>query len=323
MGDLGNRAAGIERRFYSFVLDRLIGGALVVAACWAAYRLFWVDDRVWPGLVFVAAGVGAAWVAFAVVLGLGGTTPGKAALGLRVVHAETRAPIGVRLAMVRGGVLGLAAVPTLGLGLAALAWTAATDRSGRRRGWHDLVARSVVVDVRPETVMTVEADVPAGQLVNLTAMRLVPAAPAPLVPRAPRRRHPTSAVAPPRAARARWVLAFDTGEQVLVDGLVLVGRDPEAHQGEAVAHVVTLPSPDGSLSRTHAQVGVADDGALVFMDRGSTNGSMLTREGVSRPLTGGRPATLLEGDVVRFGDRAMHVSTRGASAPLDPPNPPG
>jgi uncharacterized RDD family membrane protein YckC len=322
MGDLGNRAAGIERRFHAFVLDRVIGGAAVAAACWAAYRLFWVDDRVWPGLALVAAGVGAAWVAFAVVLGLGGTTPGKAALGLRVVHVETWAPIGVRLALVRGGVLGLAAVPTLGLGLATLAWTAATDRSGRRRGWHDLVARSVVVDVRPETVMTVEADARSPQLVNLTAMRLVPAAPAPVVPRDPRRTPATSAVTTP-TARPRWVLGFDTGEQVLVDGLVLVGRDPEAHQGEAVAHLVALPSPDGSLSRTHAQIGVADDGALVFMDRGSTNGSMLTRERVSRPLTGGRPATLLEGDVVRFGDRAMHVSTRATSPPLDPPNPPG
>jgi pSer/pThr/pTyr-binding forkhead associated (FHA) protein len=62
-----------------------------------------------------------------------------------------------------------------------------------------------------------------------------------------------------------------------------------------------------SLSKTHAQIGLADDGALVVMDRGSTNGSVLTRQGVSRPLSGGKPATLLEGDVVRFGDRSMEV----------------
>jgi pSer/pThr/pTyr-binding forkhead associated (FHA) protein len=58
-------------------------------------------------------------------------------------------------------------------------------------------------------------------------------------------------------------------------------------------------------------VGLAGDGALVVMDRGSTNGSVLVRQGVSRPLSGGKPATLLDGDVVRFGDRTMRVSREG------------
>jgi pSer/pThr/pTyr-binding forkhead associated (FHA) protein len=44
------------------------------------------------------------------------------------------------------------------------------------------------------------------------------------------------------------------------------------------------------------------------MDRGSTNGSVLLRQGVSRQLTAGRPATLLDGDQVVFGDRAMTIS---------------
>ena len=108
-----------------------------------------------------------------------------------------------------------------------------------------------------------------------------------------------------------WVLSFDTGERVAVDGLVLVGRRPSGRPGEAVRHLVALPSQDMSLSKTHAQVGVAGDGALVVMDRGSTNGSVLTRQGVSRPLSGGKPATLLEGDVVRFGDRSMEVTRQG------------
>jgi pSer/pThr/pTyr-binding forkhead associated (FHA) protein len=108
-----------------------------------------------------------------------------------------------------------------------------------------------------------------------------------------------------------WVLAFDTGERVAVDGVVLVGRRPSARPGEAVRHLIALPSQDMSLSKTHAQIGVAGDGALVVMDRGSTNGSVLTRHGVSRPLSGGKPTTLLEGDLVRFGDRSMEVSRLG------------
>jgi pSer/pThr/pTyr-binding forkhead associated (FHA) protein len=104
------------------------------------------------------------------------------------------------------------------------------------------------------------------------------------------------------------VVSFDTGQEVPVDGPVLVGRRPEARPGEAVQHLVALPSPDMSLSRTHAHIGIAGDGALVVTDRDSTNGSTLTRQGVSRPLSGGRPTTLLDGDLVRFGDRSMQVS---------------
>ena len=47
---------------------------------------------------------------------------------------------------------------------------------------------------------------------------------------------------------------------------------------------------------------------LVVMDRGSTNGSILIRQGVTRELTAGKAATLLDGDRVRFGDREMTVA---------------
>ena len=44
------------------------------------------------------------------------------------------------------------------------------------------------------------------------------------------------------------------------------------------------------------------------MDRGSTNGSVLVRQGVSRQLAPGKPATLVDGDKVVFGDREMIVT---------------
>jgi hypothetical protein len=107
---------------------------------------------------------------------------------------------------------------------------------------------------------------------------------------------------------ARWRVTFDTGESFLVEGLVLVGRRPEPRAGEPVHHLVPLPSQDMSLSKTHAQLQVAPDGVLVAMDRGSTNGSVVVRQGVSRDLPAGRPTTLLSGDLVRFGDRTMTVT---------------
>jgi pSer/pThr/pTyr-binding forkhead associated (FHA) protein len=63
-----------------------------------------------------------------------------------------------------------------------------------------------------------------------------------------------------------------------------------------------------SLSKTHAQFQVAPDGALVVMDRGSANGSVLIRQGVPKDLRAGRPATLLPGDEVALGDRRMTVA---------------
>jgi uncharacterized RDD family membrane protein YckC len=330
--------AGLERRFYAFVIDRVVAWTVIGAACWAAYELFLRDDRPWAAIGLVAAVVLLVWVVFAVALGSSGVTPGKALLGLRAVHHGTGTPIGVGRALLRGLVLGVATIPTFGIGLATLAWTAVMDPSRQRRGWHDKVARSVVVDVRPEPVAPVAAEPGPRHVVNLTAMRLVPAPPSPPPSAAPRPRPAPVPAPPPVPPPARvpeptatvrrapvatptgpstgapsgwWALSFDTGERIVVVGPVLVGRRPEARPGEVVRHLVTLPSPDMSLSKTHLQVTMAPDGALVVVDRGSTNGSVLLRQGLARPLTGGRPATLLEGDVVRFGDRSMEVSRDG------------
>ena len=119
---------------------------------------------------------------------------------------------------------------------------------------------------------------------------------------------PEQGLAEGRRRLAMWRVTFDTGESFLVEGLALVGRRPEPRPGEPVRHLLALPSGDMSLSKTHAQFQVAPDGVLVDMDRGSTNGSILIRQGVSRGLTAGKPATLLDGDRVRFGDREMQVT---------------
>ncbi len=37
--------AGLDRRFYAFVIDRLIGWGAIAGACWAAYHFFLRDDR--------------------------------------------------------------------------------------------------------------------------------------------------------------------------------------------------------------------------------------------------------------------------------------
>jgi hypothetical protein len=259
-------------------------------------------------------------------------------------------------------ILGLAGLPTFGLGVATLAQTALMDPERQRRGWHDRISHAIVVDLRPAPDLEeVVLDRP-HHIVNLTALRLAPVdtsppasrpvpvrkpepkpptpeakpGPAPKQPRAKRKskqpavppppmtatpvppppvpattRQAVVPAVPPEPPAVRWTVTFDNGETVAVEGLGLVGRRPEGRPGEPVRHVVALPSKDMSLSKTHAQFQVAQDGTLVVMDRGSTNGSTLVRSGVSRELPAGKPTSLLSGDEVRFGDRSMLVYRQG------------
>jgi uncharacterized RDD family membrane protein YckC len=317
---------------------------------YAAYRLFLSGGDVLPGVALIVGVLAVVGVVFAVVLGTMGSSPGKAALGLRLVSAEEGRPIGVGPALLRTVIVGAAALPTFGLGLASLAWTAVMDRGRQRRGWHDHVSGSIVVDVRPAAELPEEVAEAPRQVVNLTAMRLAPAPPPTPPPVPPRRAVPPTTPPPPTqgaplthppgpppgfappgavppgrppstepeadrtvvrgsaprpASTARWRVTFDDGQTFVVEGLALVGRRPEGRPGEPVRHLVPLTSSDMSVSKTHAQFQVAPDGALVVMDRGSTNGSTLVRSGVARELPAGKPTTLLPGDEVRFGDRGM------------------
>lgn len=393
--------AELERRFSSFLIDRAVGWGVAAGVAFAVWRLTG-SDGIGTALLGFAGAVVVLGLVAAVVTGMTGMTPGKAAVGLRVVRRSDGRAIGVGPAIGRAVVLGVAGIPTVGLGLATLAWTAAADPTRQRRALHDRIGDAIVVDVRPMPVEVDEVGDRPQQIVNLTAMRLVPvvepapvatptptagstspeqaapqllpherthvrgahaplprttpppaAAPAPASPVAPAppvspaasTRPPTPA-APPAAHRAaprvatppvaipptavpsaaapaasappaavaqpatpavQWRVTFDSGETFVVEGLALVGRKPEPRAGEPVRHVVPLRSSDMSLSKTHAQFQVAPDGALVVMDRGSTNGSFVVRGGMSKSLTPGRPSTLLAGDLVRFGDRAMRV----------------
>ncbi|KRA38455.1 MULTISPECIES: RDD family protein [unclassified Nocardioides] len=366
--------AELDRRFSAFVLDRAIGWGIAAGIGVAVWR-FAARDDVWIALASFVGAVVLIGLVTAVVVGTTGLTPGKALVGLRVVRRTTGRPIGVLAATGRSLALGVAGIPTVGMGLATLAWTAAADPTRQRRALHDQIGDAVVVDVRPMPVAADEVDDRPQQIVNLTAMRLVPVpapesipvptpiptpaaapapvpapapitpapAPAPVVRQAPApppaparppvvaapdpgahraapaaapppaqpvRKAPAPALAAPAPAAppsVRWKVSFDSGEAFVVEGLALVGRRPEPRPGEPVRHVVPLRSSDMSLSKTHAQFQVAPDGALVVMDRGSTNGSFVVRGGMSKSLTPGRPSTLLAGDVVRFGDRMMRV----------------
>ncbi|WP_374454845.1 RDD family protein [Nocardioides sp.] len=355
--------AQLERRFTAFAIDRILAWGLLALV--GVLTVAFVSDDVWTVVGVVAGAMVLLWLVLAVLLGVGGTSPGKAATGLRVVHHGTGTPIGVGPALLRSLVLGVAGLPTFGIGVATLAWTAVEDRGRQRRGWHDHLTHTVVVDVRPVVeVASDAADEGPRHIVNLTAMRLIPAPPVEAV-RTPERseqsmrrqqlppevvappvaapppqpqsdpqpapppQQPPQQQAPPHAAHqqappptyspppsaprhapppARWRVHFDNGESFVIAGMALVGRRPEPRSGEQVAHLIPLASADMSVSKTHAQFGPAADGTIVVMDRGSTNGTILVRQGVSRQLAAGKPAALLHGDKVVYGDREMTIT---------------
>ena len=332
--------AELERRFTAFAVDRLLAWGVLAAVGVVTAML--VSGEVWTVIGVVAGAAVVLWLGLGIVLGVTGSSPGKAMTGLRVVHHGTGTPIGVGPALLRSLVLGVSGLPTFGIGLATLAWTAVEDRARQRRGWHDHLAHTVVVDVRPPAEVADDgADEGPRHIVNLTAMRLVPAPPVEAV-RTPerseqsmRRQLPSEVTTPPaapptapppaappmrpaqpaqhapppqQAAPQRWRVHFDNGESFVIAGLALVGRRPEARTGEQVAHLIPLSSGDMSVSKTHAQFGPAADGTIVVMDRGSTNGTVLVRQGMSRQLAPGKPAALVHGDKVVYGDREMTIT---------------
>ncbi|MDP2772805.1 MAG: RDD family protein, partial [Nocardioides sp.] len=198
--------AELDRRFNAFTVDRLLAWGIYAGASYAAWYYLIEPGDVVAGVAAIVATVLVVGLGFSLLLGLAGTSPGKALVGLRVVAASSGAPIGVGRALLRTLILGAAALPTFGLGVATLAWTAVMDRGRQRRGWHDYVSRAVVIDVRPVPVVDEVVEERPRQIVNLTAMRLVPAAaaPPPSTPlRAPRPStppQPRPVAAPPPAA---------------------------------------------------------------------------------------------------------------------------
>ena len=192
--------AELERRFSAFAIDRLLGWGVLVGAGAAAWMLS--DEDLWLTIGVVAGTAVLLWLVLAVVVGTTGSSPGKSLTGLRVVHHGTGTPIGVGRALLRSLVLALSGLPTFGIGVATLAWTAVEDAGRQRRGWHDHLGRSVVVDVRPVPAVE-DDDVDEGprHIVNLTAMRLIPAPPVE-APATPLRTHhqPVRRLAPELAA---------------------------------------------------------------------------------------------------------------------------
>lgn len=103
------------------------------------------------------------------------------------------------------------------------------------------------------------------------------------------------------------VLLVSTGETIEVRGDVVVGRAPQPLPGippqrTAATRLVAVPSPTHMVSRSH--LALTTTGANVLaQDLGSSNGTVLVRDGISPVLLAtALPTPLLVGDLLDVGD---------------------
>jgi uncharacterized RDD family membrane protein YckC len=149
-----HKVAGPSRRFIAYLLDLIICyTAFIVVAFFVVLASIGVSAATDSAESALGAGLGfllvvlfaIQWVYFAVLEAWIGRTPGKAALGLRVVSTTGR-PIGFRAAALRNVLRAADALPlTYTAGLLSIAGFAsmATTRRFQRLG--DLVAGTIVV----------------------------------------------------------------------------------------------------------------------------------------------------------------------------------
>ncbi|WP_448630263.1 RDD family protein [Cellulomonas soli] len=266
----------------------------------------------------VLLGTGSGWLAavagIELAVGLAvweartGLTLGNLALGLRTSREDTPYSLGTRRAAPRALLLGAAHL-LAGLGQWALVASTATDHR-RRQGWHDTLAKAVVVDVRSVRAAD-EQPVPTPGATVTSPAAATPPTPPSVAPVSLGAAAASAGIARVGLARPAaptvYVLTLDTGEALTVTGTGLIGRNPRALAGDPCDHLVTVDDPERSLSRTHARFGI-DAGGFWVSDAGSGNGTSLTAPGYLRvAVPPGEHVPVPSGSTVHLGERTFTV----------------
>jgi uncharacterized RDD family membrane protein YckC len=131
----GTRYVGFWARAAAGLLDLILVMFVVTPVAVYVFGDGWTDGRGVIGFVVNWVPLGAAIIAFWVMKG---ATPGKMAISAVVVDARTHAPVDFWQALTRYLGYFVSTIPLF----AGLAW-AAFD--ARKQGWHDKMARTVVI----------------------------------------------------------------------------------------------------------------------------------------------------------------------------------
>ncbi|WP_456788062.1 FHA domain-containing protein [Cellulomonas sp. P5_C5] len=109
-------------------------------------------------------------------------------------------------------------------------------------------------------------------------------------------------------------LVLSTGLVVPLDRAVLLGRAPQVARvtNRELPRLITVPSPQQDISRTHAEVRVEGE-HVVVTDLDSTNGIHVSRPGEgARRLHPGEPSVVGTDEVVDLGDGVTFSVERGS-----------
>lgn len=179
------------------------------------------------------------------------------------------------------------------------------------------VARSAKPAEAYRTVAPVAA-VPVPSEPAPAPVRVVPAASAAAAPTAAAPIDDVDATraaapVPPPAQRAALypeapvlaVLTWDDGSRMAVYGPTIYGRNPAPEDGKVS---VAVRDETLSLSKTHFEIG-SDPAGVWVVDRHSTNGTILVRDGGRHALAAGTRTPLRVGDRLEFGDRSAAVAS--------------
>ncbi len=116
------------------------------------------------------------------------------------------------------------------------------------------------------------------------------------------------------------VLLLDRGGTFVVEGDIVIGREPELDRDVVVgvARPLTLDEPAQSVSRQHARISVIDWDVFV-VDLGSTNGTRLQRPGEAPSRVAAHALTpITPGTIVWLGERWIrYESHRNPPGPAD------
>lgn len=256
--------------------------------------------------------------------------PGMRLLKLQLVRLRNGRPLDWRALVVRELVLGVLTVTLVGL----VAMLVVLRGHPRRQGWHDLVADSVAIRERglaprqpkQQNSQATPAVTAEARPVPASPNAPAPAGSAPAGPATPSAAPAPASVAlgsskptgqgsagPPPATShldRGWCAVLDDDRRLEITGLVLLGRNPQARPGEDDAELVKVADETRTVSKTHLAMGV-DANGLYVMDRGSTNGTTLTRSnGTSIPCPAGDLLSAADGSIVSFGDHWLRIEHR-------------
>jgi uncharacterized RDD family membrane protein YckC len=131
----GVRYAGFWRRAVAGAIDLVLLLFVVVPLVASVIGLGWTTTEGLAAIVVNWVPLGAALIAFWMFKG---ATPGKMAVSAVVVDAQTHAPVDFWQALTRYVGYFVSTVPLF----AGLAWVAF---DARKQGWHDKMARTVVI----------------------------------------------------------------------------------------------------------------------------------------------------------------------------------